>query len=89
MAPVVTVRRIVTEYSVYELNEEDNLVRRMHGLRRATMRQGEDGVWQSFESVVLHPAGMIIVWGDNPDGSKKTTITSAVLREEYVNADTD
>lgn len=77
-------RRVVTENSIYEINDEDRLIRRTHGKRSGTKRQGKDGVWQSYESIESWYGGMLIVWGNNEDGTARCTWTSTVLQEEKV-----
>jgi hypothetical protein len=66
--------------STYEIDTQHNRVRRLFGARTGTPRQSADGQWQIYESVNEITVGesVIFVWGDNPDGTKRCTITSTV-----------
>lgn len=74
-------RVLTTQNSVYEINESDKLIRRVHSNHEPTPRQGADGVWQSYRSLEWLRDGLIIDWGDNPNGSAKCTWTSKVLTD--------
>ena len=73
-------RRVSTVNSVYHINESEHLIRRIGGVNLPTPRQGEDGEWATYETIVQHPqGGLLIVWGENPDGTARCTWTSDVV----------
>lgn len=53
-----------TVNSTYEVNLDDCLVRRIKGVSDPTPRQGEDGVWKSYESITVPMVGatVMITW---------------------------
>lgn len=74
-----------TEYSTYELDEENRLFRRLHGKNPATGRQGNDGDWRQYVRI-LHPLEVgkpfAVVWeiedGQDENVRLKMTETSPV-----------
>ena len=81
----MSVTRYVTTYSIYEVNTADRLVRRVHGKLNPTEHVGQDGVWQSYESLLVTDDGLLIVWGTTPDGTVlRRTWTSPVVTVEQV-----
>jgi hypothetical protein len=74
-------RTVTTANSVYEINEADHMIRRVSGTADPTPRQGADGVWKAYRTLGVMLDGLLIVWGDNPDGSAATTWTSKVVED--------
>ena len=84
-------RFVITESkSVYEIDNENNQIRRVMGVKDPTQRTGADGIWRAFESVAKLPGGnMLIVWPNSTppliDGDEtviaKTTMTSRIIKE--------
>ncbi len=75
--------------SVYELDEEQKLVRRVTGTRQPQPRQGFDGEWRPYEAVspVKLGMGVCIEWPDgttllegSPPEARPVTFTSPVIR---------
>lgn len=64
-----TIKRVYTENSIYEVDEEDNRIRRVNSNHEPTPRQEEDGVWQEFGTVEGLEEGspMLIIWGSDED----------------------
>jgi len=79
--PLPSVRTVTTVNSVYQINEADHMIRRVTGSAGPTPRQGVDGVWKPYRTLGLMLDGLLIVWGDNPDGSAATTWTSKVMAD--------
>jgi len=79
--PLPNVRTVTTVNSVYQINEADHMIRRMHGRNEATPRQGVDEVWQAYDSIMPHLGGLLIVW-DQTTG--KCTWTSDVVGDASV-----
>lgn len=69
-------RTIVTQFSTYEVNEDDKLIRRIEGQHAPTPRQGDDGTWRSYFALTDYADGVLIVWDE--DGH--STLTSPVVR---------
>lgn len=78
-----------TAYSTYEVDSDRKMVRRLRGANEPTLRQGEDGVWKAYETLLVESTGLVIIWGRNDDGSMSTTITSTVFDVEYAADDAD
>jgi hypothetical protein len=76
-------RTVTTVNSVYDINEADHLIRRVKGSADPTPRQGADGAWREFVRVGRLVGGLLIVWGDNPDGSAACTWTSDVVGDTH------
>jgi len=74
-------RTVTTANSTYQINETDRLIRRLQGVNDPTPRQGADGAWKAYRTLGLMFDGLLIVWGDNPDGSAATTWTSKVMED--------
>ena len=74
-------RTVTTANSTYQINETDRLIRRLQGVNDPTPRQGADGAWKAYRTLGLMFDGLLIVWGDNPDGSAATTWTSKVMAD--------
>ena len=72
-------RTVTTANSAYQINEADHLIRRLSGTADPTPRQGSDGAWKAYRTLGVMLDGLLIVWGDNPDGSAASTSTSKVL----------
>ena len=68
-------RHVSTVNSVYEINEAEHLIRRMHGANDPTPRQGTDGEWKEYETIGPHLGGLLIVW----EGTKCTWTSAVVL----------
>ena len=68
---------VTTRNSVYELNIEDSLIRRVSGVNDPTPYQGLDGLWQeaTVDAVVIGRS-MVIRWA--ACGGLPTTVTSPV-----------
>lgn len=64
-----------TRHSVYEIDPDNNKIRRIEGDNPPTPRQGEDGVWQEAHVQRLVFGGLLITWADG-----RQTVTSAVAR---------
>lgn len=76
--------RLLTAFSVYELNLQTNQVRRMAGLNPPTERQGADGQWQQCADILFDNDTVLFVWGMNPDGSARCTRTSHIVSVEEI-----
>lgn len=76
--------RIATETgSVYEVDRQAKLVRRLSGRGNPTQRVGTDGEWKPYANLAFEPqvgSRLWIVWsyGDGADGSDRCTVTSTV-----------
>jgi hypothetical protein len=79
--PLPNVRTVTTVNSVYQINEADHMIRRLSGTADPTPRQGLDGAWKPYRTLGVMLDGLLIVWGDNPDGSAASTWTSKVLAD--------
>jgi hypothetical protein len=64
--------------SLYEIDYQNNLVRRLVGTKSPTSRTGEDGVWKTFQSIELGPNGMLITWR-TINGIAQATLTSPLI----------
>jgi len=68
--------------SVYEVNEEEKLIRRISGNRKPTERQGEDGEWKKYHALIRLgddiEYSVYILWDNQGHG----TITSRVKEEK-------
>lgn len=53
-----------TEFSTYEVNLDDCLIRRLNSVHDPTPRQGEDGKWKSYEALTAPMVGekVLITW---------------------------
>lgn len=62
--------------STYEVDDVQQRIRRLNGLRESTTRQGTDGAWRQYESISTIEAGnpVLIQWE-----GVKCTLTSAVV----------
>lgn len=65
--------------SLYEVDNENNQVRRLIGIKDPTPRQGEDGEWRGFKSCtpIKVGSGVVFVW-EFVGVMAKTTLTSIV-----------
>ncbi len=80
----MSIERVHTTYSVYEINHETKQVRRAIGLNSPTANVGMDGVWQEYEAATFGSGGLLIAW---PEGKAHPyTLTSPVTRREWVRA---
>lgn len=64
--------------SIYEVDTEKKLVRRIEGTKPPTERQGEDGVWKSYERLYIYENGLLFTW-KTKDGVAKSTLTSKLV----------
>jgi hypothetical protein len=80
----MSIIRVTTRNSVYDVDVEGKRVRRVMGANAPTERQGEDGVWKPFMSVSMLDGGMIFQWGWNENGTANCTWTSDILNVEEV-----
>ncbi len=69
--------------SIYEIDEDNRRIRRLHGNSDPTPRQGADGEYKVYKEIMIAAnKAMIIVWEttSNNDGDLicRTTATSAV-----------
>lgn len=66
--------------SIYEIEQENNRIRRLSGTIAPTERQGSDGEWKEYmyATVLTLNKPLIITWKINEDGSLNSTITSLV-----------
>ena len=71
----MSIRCVTTQNSVYEINDDDKLIRQISGITYPTPRQGEDGQWRSFTSIVPCANGMLIIWSE-----EKCTLTSPISK---------
>ena len=77
------IQRILTENSMYEVDRDNGLVRRVLGMNPTTEYIGTEGVWRPYHSAEIVGDLLVIIWGYNPDkGALETTITSPV-QETY------
>ncbi len=70
-----------TRNSIYELDPDQHRIRRVSGVNDPTLRQGDDGEWQTYLTIseVVVGSIVVIVWEYNvEDGSAKGTNTSIV-----------
>lgn len=70
-----------TMNSAYEVDLENNRVRRLHGKDAPTPRQGADGDWREFVQVIglqEKSDGVIFVWSPG-----KITQTSPIVEIDY------
>ncbi len=76
--------------SVYEMDVENQRVRRLNGPRDPTPRQGPDGEWRGYEKALLLETGkMLFVWRhDIVDGEAiaRCTVTNRIVQEEIARA---
>lgn len=68
------IRTIRTVNSVYEVNDDDKLIRRTVGVNDPTPYQGPHNEWRSFVSVMMEGDGLFIRWSDT-----RATWTSPVI----------
>lgn len=63
--------------SVYQVDDERNLIRRLSGSNDPTPRQGPDGEWKHFHKLRddLVPGAIVIFWDET-----RCTMTSRVVR---------
>ncbi len=77
-------RTITTRNSVYEINEDEKLIRRVSGTNPPPLYLGKDGVWQPYVSVGSCTRGLLIEWpGERwPHTNQPATWTSGVVSDE-------
>lgn len=62
--------------SAYEIIEGENKIRRLYGIESPTPRQGYDGEWKKYFSLMLDANNiLIILWND----SGQATVTSPIV----------
>jgi len=69
--------------SIYEIDEDNKCIRRLHGIANPTPRQGADGEYKTYKEIIIAAnKAMVIVWEttSNEDGELicRTTSTSSV-----------
>ncbi len=64
--------------SIYEVDEANKQIRRMHGTHPPRSRQGVDGEWKQYEELHKYLNGLLIVW-EVIDGVSKSTLTSQLV----------
>ena len=69
-------RTVTTQYSVYEINEDEHLIRRMTGTNDPTPHQGADGKWQRYIGLTHFAGGLLIQWSD-----VRNTLTSVIVSD--------
>lgn len=78
--------------SLYEVNEEENKVRRLIGVKDPTPRQGKDGEWRVYVKIssIVPGRPVMITWRIDSEEEffwLRTTQTSAVKEIHSVEAD--
>jgi hypothetical protein len=66
--------------SLYEIDEDNKQVRRLHGTKQATKLQG-DNEWKKYAFIADAEVGqsLLIIWADKAEGyAVPTTITSPI-----------
>lgn len=81
--------QVITKFSIYEVDFENNRVRRVSGVNRPTPRQGSDGEWKTYQTVFLSDHGLIFQWGWNEDGTAKCTETSHIVKVNEIKEEAD
>jgi hypothetical protein len=66
--------------SSYEVDQENNRIRRLAGTKDPTVRQGNDGEWKDYKHLSFSEDGVLIVWNIDDHGISKTTMTSPVVK---------
>lgn len=62
--------------SIYEIIENEKRIRRLYGAKDPTSRQGTDGEWKEYYSIMLDPNNiLVILWND----SGQATVTSPIV----------
>lgn len=70
--------KIVTNNSVYEVDEGRRMIRRVEGVNPPTAKFTPDGEWRAYDSIGnWFPGRKVVLW---PDGS--ATTLSATVSEE-------
>lgn len=78
--------------SIYQVDDANKRIRRMHGVKPPTERQGND--WKTYASISAIEVGkpVLIVWGsdtpllpDSPKDAIPTTMTNTVKSIEETN----
>jgi len=69
-------RTVTTQYSVYEINEDEHLIRRVTGANDPTPHQGDDGEWQRYAGLAYHWGGLLIQWD-----ADRNTWTSVIVSD--------
>jgi len=70
------VRTVTTQYSVYEINEDEHLIRRVTGANNPTPHQGDDGQWQHYVGLPRYAGGLLIQWD-----ADRNTLTSVIVSD--------
>jgi hypothetical protein len=73
--------------SVYEVDEDKKLIRRMQGTEAPTVRQGKDGEWRRYLDLLIDMGKSAIILWDPKDtsllegslGGQPSTVTSKVI----------
>ena len=71
-----------TENSLYEVDLNSNMIRRLTGSKDPTPRQGKDGEWKHFVSIsnIEINTCALIVWAITEDGTNQATMTSPITK---------
>lgn len=78
------ITRYTTRNSVYEVDDQNLLVRRLEGVSDPTANVVKDGLWQPYLRVDdLGASGLAIEWADSTKHTTHT-LTSSVLKREEV-----
>ncbi len=73
--------RYETENSLYEVDDQKKMIRRLHGTAEPTPRIGTDGEWRPYQDYAQTDVGLVVVWPwINDNGTVPTTITSKVVK---------
>ncbi len=67
--------------STYEVDEVFHQIRRIEGVNAPTPRQGKDGEWREYHTLLLLANGSYLIqWNNPPEGEPaRCTITSTVV----------
>lgn len=62
--------------SLYEIDKENNQIRRLNGINNPTPRQGNDGEYRKYDCIadMLVGNSMVVIWQDGT----KYTMTSVI-----------
>ena len=69
-------RTVTTRFSVYEINEDEHLIRRVLGANAPTPNQGDDGEWQRYTGLPRYAGGLLIHWANG-----RITLTSVIVSD--------
>lgn len=75
--------KLRTEFSTYEVDQEQSLIRRLASTHPATRNQGTDGEWKPYWHLSFRGDQLLIEWGiDDSEAGEilRRTLTSNVLQ---------